>query len=151
MCGKVSHRAKDCPDDPRASGNLPARRDAFESESAMVPGLVDGAVGDMGEVGADEDDFMVATRVNLISGKGKDGKGKRKKHPPNNNGPREVYKGKADAVREVQGPVTVRAMEVAAVEEKVAAPAVSDVAALPPSVAPVAIAKVKSKPKVVKF
>lgn len=103
------------------------------------------------DVGADEDDFMVQARQELQQG-GKEVKGKKKKHAPNNNGPREKY------VKQVQdqtdsglpAPV-VEAAQSSEVSRPV--PASATPADVPKAVvAPTPVAPVrKTKPKVVSF
>jgi zinc finger CCHC domain-containing protein 9 len=84
VCGSVQHRANDCPDDKREK-----RRKFTDNDDNDI-------VADAGDVGADEDDFMIKAREEIkaaalaASIKEKE-KGKKKKHAPNNNGPREKY------------------------------------------------------------
>lgn len=134
VCGSVKHRASDCPDDKRGK-----RPEFDEARNEGVP-----SVGPM-DVGADEDDFMVQARLD-ISSKGKEGKGKKRKHPPNNNGPREKYsKFKEDGA----GANPVLADSTVVPDER-PLPTSEPVAAQKPVTAPTSIAK-KAKPKVVKF
>jgi zinc finger CCHC domain-containing protein 9 len=152
VCGSVQHRANDCPDDKRE------KRRRYDNED-------NGEVPVVGDVGADEDDFMIKSREQIkaaaIAASFKEReKGKKKKHPPNNNGPREKYNKAADQGEEGQGllaeiaPASVPA-RVERTEEKAASiPAVEVIAAPAPApvVAPTPALPIKrTKPKVVKF
>jgi zinc finger CCHC domain-containing protein 9 len=112
----VRHLIKDCP-------TLKERREAAAEKDnereAMSSGIPRTA-------GADEDDFMVQSRVRMAE-MGGDKKGKREKKPFNNNGLREPYKqeGRGEGAEGGQG-------------EASAGPVV-------------AVAKPKSKAKVVAF
>ena len=80
VCGSTAHRAKDCPEEAKQ------RREEYQARprrGEVVLGTGEGGAG------ADEDDFMVQSRETLREA-GKDGnsKGKKKKHPPANNGQR---------------------------------------------------------------
>ena len=113
-----------------------------------------------GDVGADEDDFMIKSREEIkaaaIAASIKEReKGKKKKHPPNNNGPREKYNkgGNAEGddgqglLAEIAPPsVSARPEKIEEVATPVAAPA--PVAAAEPTPAPPIK---RTKPKVVKF
>jgi zinc finger CCHC domain-containing protein 9 len=150
VCGSVQHRANDCPDDKRE------KRRRYDNED-------NGEVPVVGDVGADEDDFMIKSREQIkaaaIAASIKEReKGKKKKHPPNNNGPREKYNKAANQEEEGQGllaeiaPASVPA-RVERTEEKAApTPAVAVSAAPAPVAAPTPAPPIKrTKPKVVKF
>lgn len=63
VCGSVAHRAKDCPEEGK---NREDRRKPAQTEDVLL------GAGDevAGNVGADEDDFMVARRAGLLEEKG---------------------------------------------------------------------------------
>lgn len=79
VCGSTAHRASDCPDDKRPKEDTRPRRGEI---------IVGTATGNMG---ADEDDFMLSSRENMKDMR-ENGKGKKKKHPTNNNSARAPYK-----------------------------------------------------------
>ena len=105
----------------------------------------------MVDVGADEDDFMIQARQELRQG-GKEVKGKKKKHAPNNNGPREKYV--KQVPEQVEGDVPATGGETT-LSVSVAGRPTAAVAApveAPKAVAPMQVPPVrKTKPKVVKF
>jgi zinc finger CCHC domain-containing protein 9 len=103
----VRHLIKDCP-------TLKERREAAadkdrerEEASSGIPRIA----------GADEDDFMVQSRVRMAEG---DVKGKREKKPFNNNGLREPYK-KDGAEGESAQPVPAAVKEKPKIKAKVVA------------------------------
>lgn len=83
LCSSVRHRATDCPEEKKKKAAAAAA--AAESRDGL------GVLGAGRGAGADEDDFMDDLRTGGGSIRGDAGV-KRKKHAPNNNGPREKYK-----------------------------------------------------------
>jgi zinc finger CCHC domain-containing protein 9 len=80
VCKSTAHRAKDCPVElERIEKEGYDFREEKKRRGEMVLGMGDGA-------GADEDDFMVQSRVEGLDFGKKKGKGKMEKKPPANNG-----------------------------------------------------------------
>lgn len=151
MCGSVKHRANDCPDDKRG------KRPAYDAEGAERSAAATAPK----DVGADEDDFMVQSRVELANqAKAAQDKEKKKKakHPPNNNGPRAKYNKQLDD-QPVEGITTAALLEAdkPSARPSVDVPADSVVKPAAPSPvpaparAPAAVPAKRVKPKVVKF
>lgn len=149
----MAHRANDCPDDKREK----KRKYDNNEDNGEVP--------EAGDVGADEDDFMIKSREQIkaaaIAASIKEReKGKKKKHPPNNNGPREKYNKGGNAEGEGEGggllaeiaPVSAPA-KVERNEQRVdSTPAIEQPAVVAPAPAPTPALPIKrTKPKVVKF
>ena len=95
VCQSTAHRAKDCPEEAEL------RRQEAASRPRRGE-IVLGSAAAAGQMGADEDDFMVDSRENMrdMSNGKKKGKGKREKHLPNNNGVRGLYMGKKEETAE---------------------------------------------------
>lgn len=81
VCGSVRHLIKDC---PTLKERREAAADRDREREEMSSGIPRTA-------GADEDDFMVQSRVRMAE-MGAEKKGKKEKKPFNNNGLREPYK-----------------------------------------------------------
>lgn len=129
LCGSTAHRAKDCELNVRPveeETELPEKR-----RREVVLGNGEGA-------GTDEDDFMVTSREQAKKGRvEKEGKRRRKKHPPAKNGERPAMTARARPEEDGDEGDSGRAGEV-----------VVPVAAIAPATAP---GKAKAKTKVVKF
>lgn len=117
-----------------------------KEEGGTLLGL---AEAETGGAGADEDDFMVASRLELSKSGGKEAKGKRAKHPPNNNGPREMYKGKSHAAAEGDSEGTSAMLQATIAPEE--AQQTATISTDANASAPTAGIKSKSRAKVIKF
>ena len=128
LCSSTGHRAKDCPENSAQMGVEVMERPGAGKREVILGNGTGG--------GADEDDFMVTSRLLAReTGGERVGKGKRKKHPPSKNGERpgrpiQLVEDSYSAVNRSEGTVVLPDLK--------AAPSVRQ-------------AETKSKPKVINF
>lgn len=93
VCGSVAHRANDCPDDKRGPKPAFAEGDGFGYDPTRrgPAGRRENILGTGRGAGADEDDFMAASR-GATANDGFEFQGNRTRHAPAKNGQRGIAK-----------------------------------------------------------